>query len=136
MAEQAAVVVEHLTKKFGDFTAVNDVSFAVPAGEVVGYLGPNGSGKTTTIRMLLGLLRPTSGTARVLGHDILHEADSIRPIVGYMSQKFALYDDLTVRENLEFYAGIYGIRPPAARPARGRGGVIARPGRPRERSRR
>jgi ABC-2 type transport system ATP-binding protein len=111
MAEPA-VTVEHLTKKFGEFTAVDDVSFQVPAGEIVGYLGPNGSGKTTTIRMLLGLLRPTSGTAIVLGHDIRHEANRIRPIVGYMSQKFALYDELTVLENLVFYAGIYGLRPP------------------------
>ncbi len=110
MAE-LAVKVEHLTKKFGDFTAVDDVSFEVPAGEIVGYLGPNGSGKTTTIRMLPGLLHPTSGTARVLGHDIGHEGNRIRPIVGYMSQKFALYDELSVVENLEFYAGLYGLGP-------------------------
>ncbi len=105
-----AVQAEHLTKKFGDFTAVDDVSFEVATGHVVGYLGPNGSGKTTTIRMLLGLLSPTSGTAHVLGHDIRHEADAIRPLVGYMSQKFALYDELTVEENMLFYAGIYGLR--------------------------
>ncbi len=108
MAE-LAVTVEHLTKKFGDFTAVDDVSFDVPTGEIVGYLGPNGSGKTTTIRMLLGLLHPTSGTAHVLGHDIRHEGDRIRPVVGYMSQKFALYDELSVLENLDFYAGVYGL---------------------------
>ena len=109
MAEPA-VVAERLTKMFGDFTAVNDVSFELPVGEVIGYLGPNGSGKTTTIRMLLGLLTPTSGSARVLGRDILHESTDIRQAVGYMSQKFALYDELTVTENLVFYAGIYKLR--------------------------
>jgi ABC-2 type transport system ATP-binding protein len=109
---EITVTAEHLTKRFGDFTAVDDVSFEVPAGEIVGYLGPNGSGKTTTMRMLLGLLRPTSGTARVLGYDIRDEADRIRPAVGYMSQKAALYDEMTVFENLRFYAGIYAIRPP------------------------
>jgi ABC-2 type transport system ATP-binding protein len=108
--------VHDLVKKFGDFTAVDRVTFSVERGEVVGYLGPNGSGKTTTMRMLLGLLRPTSGTARVLGFDIAQEAERVRPLVGYMSQKFALYEDLTVRENLVFYAGIYGMRPAAYRP--------------------
>ncbi len=108
MAE-IAVRAEHLTKKFGDFTAVDDVSFEVGTGEVIGYLGPNGSGKTTTMRMLLGLLTPTSGTARVLGYDIHRQAGQIRPLVGYMSQKFALYDELTVFENLNFYAGIYAL---------------------------
>jgi ABC-2 type transport system ATP-binding protein len=110
MAE-IAVTVDHLTKQFGDFKAVDDVSFEVPAGEIVGYLGPNGSGKTTTIRMLLGLLHPTAGTARVMGYDIRHEGKRIRPIVGYMSQKFALYDELSVLENLGFYAGVYGLGP-------------------------
>ena len=98
-----------LTKKFGDFTAVDRVNFTVQAGEVVGYLGPNGSGKTTTIRMLLGLLLPTSGEARVLGMDTVRESEAVRQRVGYMSQKFALYDDLSVWQNLEFYAGIYGV---------------------------
>jgi ABC-2 type transport system ATP-binding protein len=106
---EIAVRAEHLTKKFGDFTAVDDVSFEVAAGEVVGYLGPNGSGKTTTMRMLLGLLTPTAGKARVLGFDVHTEAAQIRPLVGYMSQKFALYDELTVLENLNFYAGIYAL---------------------------
>jgi len=110
------IAVHNLTKKFGDFTAVNNVSFDVQGGEVVGYLGPNGSGKTTTMRMLLGLIQPTSGEAKVLGYDIRKEAESIRPLVGYMSQKFALYEDLTVRENLVFYAGVYGMRPAEYRP--------------------
>ncbi len=98
-----------LTKRFGDFTAVDKVSFQVYPGEIVGYLGPNGSGKTTTIRMLLGLLLPSSGDALVLGLDPVTEAELIRQQVGYMSQSFGLYDDLTVWENLEFYAGIFGI---------------------------
>ena len=103
------VAVRDLTKRFGDFTAVDGVSFDVGRGEVVGYLGPNGSGKTTTIRMLLGLLRPTSGSASVLGMDVVRDAEAIRPRAGYMSQRFALYDDLTVAENLRFYAAVYGI---------------------------
>ena len=106
------IQTKSLTKKFGDFTAVDRVSFEVYPGEVVGYLGPNGSGKTTTIRMLLGLLLPTSGQARVFGSDPVTQAENIRSQVGYMSQKFGLYDDLSVWENLEFYAGIYGIRDP------------------------
>jgi ABC-2 type transport system ATP-binding protein len=112
------VVIElhNLVKMFGSFTAVDHVTLSVERGEVVGYLGPNGSGKTTTMRVLLGLLRPTSGSARVLGFDVATEAEKLRPLVGYMSQKFALYEDLTVRENLVFYAGIYGLTPAQARP--------------------
>jgi ABC-2 type transport system ATP-binding protein len=106
---ETVIDVKSLTKRFGDFTAVDHISFDVNAGEVLGYLGPNGSGKTTTIRMLLGLLQPSDGNARVLGFDIRKQAESIRPLVGYMSQKFALYDELTMRENLEFYAGVYDV---------------------------
>ncbi len=109
-ASQPPIVeVENLTKRFGNFAAVDHISFQVFPGEVVGYLGPNGSGKTTTIRMLCGLLVPNEGTARVLGIDIVKDPEKIKSQIGYMSQKFALYDDLTVRENLEFYAGVYEV---------------------------
>ena len=107
---EVAIHARGLTRKFGDFLAVDHVSFEVQAGEVVGYVGPNGSGKTTTIRMLLGLLVPTAGSARVLGFDVTRESEQVRARVGYMSQKFALYDELTVGENLSFYAGVYGVR--------------------------
>ncbi len=110
MMNEEVIVTRDLTKRFGDFTAVNAVSFSVRAGEVVGYLGPNGSGKTTTIRMLLGLLLPSGGSAQVLGYDIRRQSEQIRLNVGYMSQKFALYNELTVRENLTFYGGVYGVR--------------------------
>jgi ABC-2 type transport system ATP-binding protein len=107
--DQSVIRVNGLTKRFGDFTAVDHISFEVKAGEVVGYLGPNGSGKTTTMRMLLGLLRPTEGEGSVLGYDIRRETEQLRQRVGYMSQKFALYNELTVMENLAFYAGVYGV---------------------------
>ncbi len=107
---EPVIVVENLTRRFGEFTAVDHINFEVGAGEVVGYLGPNGSGKTTTIRMLLGLLQPTEGRATVLGFDAFRQSEEVRKRSGYMSQKFALYDDLTVMENLTFYGGVYGIR--------------------------
>src|SRR5512143_2560339 len=107
---EAVIQVENLTRKFGDFVAVDHINFEVGAGEVVGYLGPNGSGKTTTIRMLLGLLEPSDGKATVLGFDAFRQSEEVRKRSGYMSQKFALYDDLTVLENLTFYGGVYGIR--------------------------
>jgi ABC-2 type transport system ATP-binding protein len=104
------VITENLTRRFGNFTAVDHVTFRVEAGEIVGYLGPNGSGKTTTFRMLLGLYEPSEGHATVLGFDAFLQSEEVRSRSGYMSQKFSLYDDLTVQENLTFYGGIYGIR--------------------------
>ena len=95
--------------RFGEFVAVDHINFEIEAGEVVGYLGPNGSGKTTTIRMLLGLLQPSDGKATVLGYDAFKQSEEVRARAGYMSQKFALYDELTVWENLTFYGGVYGI---------------------------
>jgi ABC-2 type transport system ATP-binding protein len=109
MAPTSAIRVNGLTKRFGGFTAVDGVTFDVRQGEVVGYLGPNGSGKTTTIRMLCGILSPTAGTAEVMGVDVLKDPDGVKRRIGYMSQKFALYDDLTVLENLKFYAGVYEV---------------------------
>jgi len=104
-----AILTEGLTKKFGNFVAVDAVSFAVSPGEVFGFLGPNGAGKTTTIRMLCGILPPTAGRALVGGAEVTTEAEKIRSSIGYMSQRFSLYTDLTVQENLTLYAGIYGI---------------------------
>ncbi|MBE0696841.1 MAG: ABC transporter ATP-binding protein, partial [Anaerolineaceae bacterium] len=106
----AVISVDNLTRRFGDFVAVDHISFEVEPGQVIGYLGPNGSGKTTTIRMLLGLIRPSEGTARVLGFDAARQSEQVRARTGYMSQKFALYNELTARENLAFYAGVYGVR--------------------------
>ena len=105
-----AVHAANLTKRFGDFTAVAGVSFTVERGVIFGFLGPNGAGKTTTIRMLLGLLKPTSGSATVLGFDVVKQSNEIKRRIGYMSQRFSLYDDLTVDENLSFYGRTYGVR--------------------------
>ncbi|HVR44562.1 MAG TPA: ABC transporter ATP-binding protein [Thermoanaerobaculia bacterium] len=104
-----AVEVERLTRKFGDFTAVDAVSFAVRSGEVFGFLGPNGAGKTTTIKMLTGLLLPTSGRGSVAGFDIMTETEQIKKRIGYMSQLFSLYGDLTVEENITFFSGLYNV---------------------------
>lgn len=104
-----SVEVEGLTKKFGDFTAVDNISFSVGRGEIFGFLGPNGAGKSTTIRMLCGILSPTSGKGYVSGNDIIREQDKIKTSIGYMSQRFSLYSELTVRENLEFFGSIYGL---------------------------
>jgi ABC-2 type transport system ATP-binding protein len=111
MADGGATVarVESLVKRFGSIQAVADVSFEIHAGEIFGILGPNGSGKTTTIRMLCGLLAPTSGRAEVAGHDVAREPDRVKASIGYMSQAFGLYRDLTVEENLRFYGGLYGL---------------------------
>ncbi|MBX3178797.1 MAG: ABC transporter ATP-binding protein [Candidatus Hydrogenedentes bacterium] len=103
------VQAEALTRRFGAFTAVDGVSLEIVEGDIFGFLGPNGSGKTTLIRMLCGLLRPTGGSGTVLGHDVVRESEAIKREIGYMSQQFSLYSDLTVLENLTFYAGIYGI---------------------------
>ncbi len=109
-ADQApAIEARELTRRFGDFTAVDAISFSVATGEVFGFLGANGAGKTTAIRMLIGLLAPSSGSARVAGHDVATQADGIRRRIGYMSQRFALYEDLTVRENIQLFGGIYGL---------------------------
>ena len=105
-----AVRAKGLVKRFGDFTAVNGIDFDVRRGEIFGFLGPNGSGKTTTIRMMLGLLTPTAGDVEVLGIPVAKQPDKIRPHIGYMSQRFSLYNDLTVKQNLNFYGKVYGLR--------------------------
>src|SRR6266478_9577007 len=109
MAE-AMIECEGLTKRFGHFTAVDQVSFKVEKSSIFGFLGPNGSGKSTVIRMLCGLLEPSDGRARLAGHDVVDELEKIKSLIGYMSQKFSLYDELTVRENLLFYGRLYGLR--------------------------
>jgi len=108
-AAQPAVHTEKLTKVFGEVKAVDSVTFDINRGEVFGVLGPNGSGKTTTIRMLCGLLTPTSGTATVAGFDVRMQSEEIRRNIGYMSQRFGMYEDLTVEENLDFYSSLYGL---------------------------
>ncbi len=110
MPDSLAIEAQELTKKFGDFTAVDRITFTVKKGEIFGFLGANGAGKTTAIRMLTGLLRPTSGQAWVAGYDIYHDTEKIKHNIGYMSQRFSLYNDLTVWENMELFGGIYGMR--------------------------
>ena len=109
MNNNKVIQVEGLTKMFGDFTAVNAITFEVEKGEIFGFLGANGAGKTTAMKMLIGISKPTSGKAKVAGFDVFTNAEDIKKNIGYMSQKFALYDDLTVKENITFFAGIYGL---------------------------
>lgn len=106
---QVVIKTDKLTKRFGDFTAVNEITFEVYKGEIFGFLGANGAGKTTAIRMLIGLSKPTSGSAFVAGFDVYKQTESIKKNIGYMSQKFSLYEDLSVLENISFYGGIYGL---------------------------
>src|SRR5208283_4013473 len=113
MTGEPAIIVNNLSRHFGDFKAVDRISFEVNRGEIFGFLGPNGAGKSTTIRMLNGLLLPTSGAGRVGGFDIIRENDRIKQTIGYMSQRFSLYEDLTAEENLNFFGGVYGL--PVAR---------------------
>jgi ABC-2 type transport system ATP-binding protein len=106
---ERSIEVDGLTRRFGAFTAVDSISFDVAQGEVFGFLGANGAGKTTAIRMLIGLLAPTAGSARVAGYDVATQAEMVKRNIGYMSQRFSLYEDLTVRENITLYGGIYGL---------------------------
>lgn len=109
MGTEHAVTIDRLYKRFGDFIAVNDVSLTVRKGEIFGFLGPNGAGKSTTIRILCGLLAPSEGSATVNGFDVAAQPEQVKQSIGYMSQKFSLYDDLMVEENLEFFCGVYGV---------------------------
>lgn len=107
--QEVVIKTEKLTKRFGDFTAVNEITFEVYKGEIFGFLGANGAGKTTAMRMLIGLSKPTFGSATVAGFDVYRQTENIKKNIGYMSQKFSLYEDLTVLENISFYGGIYGL---------------------------
>jgi ABC-type multidrug transport system ATPase subunit len=109
MPDEAVIQCDKLTKRFGNFTAVDQVSFSVAKSSIFGFLGPNGSGKSTVIRMLCGLLQPSGGTARIAGFDVARQIEQIKPLIGYMSQKFSLYDELTTTENLNFYCRLYGL---------------------------
>ncbi|MBT8293091.1 MAG: ABC transporter ATP-binding protein [Eudoraea sp.] len=109
MENNNVIEVKELTKMFGDFTAVSAITFEVKQGEIFGFLGANGAGKTTAMKMLIGISKPTTGDAKVAGFDVVSEAENIKKNIGYMSQKFALYDDLTVKENITFFGGIYGL---------------------------
>jgi len=109
MGERKIIEVDGLTRKFGDFTAVDHISFSMYEGEIFGFIGANGAGKTTAIKMLTGILHPSSGKAKVAGYDVKKEPNKIKKNIGYMSQRFSLYNDLTVRENITFFGGIYGL---------------------------
>jgi ABC-2 type transport system ATP-binding protein len=109
MSEDVAIKAQELTRVFGKFTAVDHISLEVRAGEIFGFLGANGAGKTTAMRMFIGLLAPSSGTATVAGYDVYTESEKIKRAIGYMSQRFSLYEDLTIRENIRLYGGIYGL---------------------------
>ncbi len=108
-SEETVIEVENLTKKFGEFTAVNEISFKTYKGEIFGFLGANGAGKTTAMKMLIGISKPTSGEASVTGLDVYSQTDQIKRNIGYMSQRFSMYDDLTIKENITFFGGIYGL---------------------------
>lgn len=107
--QEKIIIVENLTKQFGDFTAVKGISFDVHKGEIFGFLGANGAGKTTAMKMLIGISNPTDGTANVAGFDVHTQSEEVKRNIGYMSQKFSMYDDLTVQENITFFGGIYGL---------------------------
>ena len=107
--QEKIIIVENLTKQFGDFTAVKGISFHVDKGEIFGFLGANGAGKTTAMKMLIGISNPTNGTANVAGFDVHTQSEEVKRNIGYMSQKFSMYDDLTVQENITFFGGIYGL---------------------------
>ena len=109
MGKEKIIAVQNLTKKFGNFTAVKNISFDVYKGEIFGFLGANGAGKTTAMKMLIGISNPTSGKATVAGFDVKEKAEMVKKNIGYMSQKFSLYDDLTIKENIQFFGGIYGL---------------------------
>jgi ABC-2 type transport system ATP-binding protein len=109
MSKKLAISTQQLTKRFGDFTAVDAITFSVEKGEIFGFLGANGAGKTTAIKMLIGLSKPTSGDATIAGFDIYREREKIKSSIGYMSQKFSLYEDLSIEQNIRFYGGVYGL---------------------------